>query len=208
MFNHIEDKTLSRTVIKTRRRILEASFELFARNGIFRTTMVDIADAVGLTRRTLYNHYDTKEELALLLHKLLLNDVLDNCNYKLQPGDMNKEGIKHCLVSLYNYLIKDSERLAFTVYFDQYARERNDLIGEENLFVNYLLNNTKIIEYFTQLKINGSFRDASVAPELMAKICFESLIAYLERISFRLEAHKEQGIVKYHDYIMLIDKLL
>ncbi|MBN2655618.1 MAG: TetR family transcriptional regulator [Spirochaetales bacterium] len=208
MFYHIEDKALSRTILKTRRRILETSFGLFARNGIFKTTMVDIADAVGLTRRTLYNHYDTKEDLAVLLHKLLLGDVLDNCNYKLEPEEMDREGIKHCLVSLYDYISKDQDRLSFTVYFDQYARERNDLIGEENLFVNYLLANTQIIDYFSHLKKRGVFRDETVSPELMAKICFESLIAYMERISFRSEAHKEQGIVRYHDFVLLIDKLL
>ena len=93
MFYNIEDKELSRTILRTRRKILEVSYRLFCTDGIFKTTMVDIAREVDVTRRTLYNHFGTKEEIALLLHQLLLNDILDNCNYKLKPEEITKSGI-------------------------------------------------------------------------------------------------------------------
>jgi len=208
MLYQIEDKMLSRTILKTRRRILDTSFRLFARDGISVTTMVDIAQAVGLTRRTLYNHYDTKEEIALLLHHHLLNVVLESCSHSLKPEDMNREGIRRCLESLYTSLTEDRDRLAFIVYFDQYFRERNDLLEEDNRFVNYLINHTGIINAFATMQERGQFRDPSIKPELMTKVCFESLIAYMERICFREEAYREHGFVRSHDFMLLVDRLL
>lgn len=209
MFYQIEDERLSRTILKTRHRILEASFRLFAEEGIFKTTMVDIAVKVGLTRRTLYNHFGTKEEIAILLHRLLLEDVIQNCNYELTPEEMTSIGMRHCLLSLYKYLTEDQDRLAFTVYFDQYAREKNDLIGEQNCFVNYLQNNTRIIHYLVVLKDKNLFVNDTVSPELMAKVCFESLIAYMEKVNFREEAYREQGFpTNFGDFELLVDRFL
>jgi len=76
MFYRIEDKRLTKTVLRTRWKILENSFRLFSTEGIFKTTMVDISQETGITRRTLYNHYNSKEEIAFVLHKLLWDDLL------------------------------------------------------------------------------------------------------------------------------------
>jgi len=208
MFYQIEDKTLSRTILKTRRRILDTSFRLFARDGIALTTMVDIAQAVGLTRRTLYNHYDTKEEIALLLHHYLLDHVLENCSHSMNPEEMNRDGIRRCLETLYTSLTEDRDRLTFIVYFDQYFRERNDLLEEENRFVNYLIKHTGIKKALASMRDRGDFHDPAMKPELVTKVCFESLIAYMERICFREEAYREHGFVRSHDFMLLVDRLL
>jgi len=43
--------------------ILKAAFDLFARYGIGRTTMADIAQAAGVARQTLYNTFPNKDEV-------------------------------------------------------------------------------------------------------------------------------------------------
>jgi AcrR family transcriptional regulator len=49
---------------RTKARILEAAYGLFYRHGFGRVSMDAIADAAGLTKRTLYQHFDSKDALA------------------------------------------------------------------------------------------------------------------------------------------------
>jgi AcrR family transcriptional regulator len=55
---------------QTRGRVLEAAYELFRRQGYNRVTMDDIAKAAELTKRTLYHHFNSKDQL--------LADVLES----------------------------------------------------------------------------------------------------------------------------------
>lgn len=47
----------------TRDRILAAAYVLFRRRGYSRVSMDEIASATTVTKRTLYNHFDSKDEL-------------------------------------------------------------------------------------------------------------------------------------------------
>ena len=44
--------------------IMEASKEILAKHGIRRTSMNDIAAAVGVSRQTLYSRFDSKEGIV------------------------------------------------------------------------------------------------------------------------------------------------
>lgn len=48
---------------ETRPEILQAAYKLFRRRGFFRVGMDQIADAAGVTKRTLYYHFDSKDAL-------------------------------------------------------------------------------------------------------------------------------------------------
>lgn len=61
---------------QTRQAIVEASERLFAERGFEATTIEDIAAAAQVTKKTVFNHFPTKEDLALdrsddYLHELL-----------------------------------------------------------------------------------------------------------------------------------------
>lgn len=61
---------MPRSAEQTRRRVLEAAYTLFRRQGYNRVTMDDIAKAAELTKRTLYHHFNSKDQL--------LADVLES----------------------------------------------------------------------------------------------------------------------------------
>jgi AcrR family transcriptional regulator len=54
-----------------REQILEVAIQVFARNGFHSTSMNDVAEAAGVTKPVLYQHFDSKQELYLAL----LDDV-------------------------------------------------------------------------------------------------------------------------------------
>lgn len=61
---------MPRSAEQTRARVLEAAYKLFRRQGYSRVTMDDIAEAARLTKRTLYHHFHSKDQL--------LADVLES----------------------------------------------------------------------------------------------------------------------------------
>jgi len=54
---------MSRDSTKTRQRILDAAYELFRRRGYTRVSMDEIAAATTVTKRTLYYHFESKDQL-------------------------------------------------------------------------------------------------------------------------------------------------
>ena len=61
---------MPRSAEPTRGRVLEAAYKLFRRQGYSRVTMDDIAAAANPTKRTLYHHFTSKDQL--------LADVLES----------------------------------------------------------------------------------------------------------------------------------
>lgn len=59
-----------------REQILDVAVQVFARHGFHGTSMNDVAEAVGVTKPVLYQHFDSKQDLYLALlaevgHRLL-----------------------------------------------------------------------------------------------------------------------------------------
>jgi AcrR family transcriptional regulator len=54
---------MPRSVTKTREEILQAAFRQFRKKGFFRSGIDEIAEASHVTKRTLYNHFTSKDDL-------------------------------------------------------------------------------------------------------------------------------------------------
>jgi AcrR family transcriptional regulator len=54
---------MPRSTERTRRRILDSAYELFYRKGIARVSVDEIAAFAEVTKRTLYYHFESKDEL-------------------------------------------------------------------------------------------------------------------------------------------------
>jgi AcrR family transcriptional regulator len=67
---------MPRLAERTRRRILDCAYELFYRKGFHRVGVDEIAALAGVTKRTLYYHFESKDELLTavldLHHELAL----------------------------------------------------------------------------------------------------------------------------------------
>lgn len=72
----------------TRERILQAAYELFYRKGYVRTGVDEIAAAARVTKRTLYNHFRSKDDLlgaALTFHHRLAMERIERWGVQLPP---------------------------------------------------------------------------------------------------------------------------
>ena len=79
------------SITKTRQILIDVARQLFAKNGIEKTTMNDIAQASGKGRRTLYTYFSRKEDIyAAVIESELerLSDRLDEvASMKMRPQE-------------------------------------------------------------------------------------------------------------------------
>lgn len=79
------------SISKTRQKLIDIARQLFAKRGVAKTTMNDIAVASGKGRRTLYTYFNSKEEVysAVIESELeRLSDKLDEvAAMKMRPLD-------------------------------------------------------------------------------------------------------------------------
>jgi AcrR family transcriptional regulator len=65
---------VSRPRSDTRERIQDVARELFAQQGVQRTSLQDIADKLGITKPALYYHFTSREELVRSIMQPLIDD--------------------------------------------------------------------------------------------------------------------------------------
>ena len=75
----------------TRQRILDVALDLFNEHGYDKTSLREIADALGFTKAALYYHFERKEDILLALHLRLHaigRDALDQLEQLGQAVDV------------------------------------------------------------------------------------------------------------------------
>lgn len=89
---------------RSRNLILEAAHSAFLKAGLDQTSMEDIANSAGLTRKTLYNHFASKEDIA---YALIAAVEADQAGYRarMARGDNAIDLIEHVLVQSAHWCI-------------------------------------------------------------------------------------------------------
>ena len=100
---------MSRPGSETRQRIQDVARDLFARQGVQRTSLQDIADKLGITKPALYYHFSSREDLVRSIVQPLIDDGEQFVLHQERRGDVDA-----------------SELLEG--YFDFHYRHRQDLM--------------------------------------------------------------------------------
>jgi len=107
----------SRTNQKQRKHILKTSMQLMQAQGINGTTMVEIAKAADITRRTVYNYYDTKEEIAADIQIIALEELSWLKVQRADKSSVTQKGLEDYA----EYLLKEKKDfLTFSAIYDFY----------------------------------------------------------------------------------------
>jgi TetR/AcrR family transcriptional repressor of mexJK operon len=113
-------------VIRSRAAVLEAAATLFLRNGFAATTMDDIAETAGVSKRTVYNNFADKE--ALFREVVMAATVVAERFAAEAAAELaDPEDLPAALFAL-------ARRLAATVTSPEVLRLRRLLIGEAHRF--------------------------------------------------------------------------
>ncbi|MYL50974.1 TetR family transcriptional regulator [Halobacillus litoralis] len=83
----------------TKETIIEESLKLFANYGYENTTLANIAEAVGIKKPSLYNHFDNKEDI--FLHVLYDVGEREKSHLMNQAGSIQQDSVADHLHEIY-----------------------------------------------------------------------------------------------------------
>ncbi|MEM7337867.1 MAG: TetR/AcrR family transcriptional regulator [Actinomycetota bacterium] len=104
-----------------RRQLLDVSRAVLARNGYYETTMSDIADAAGVTKPVLYQHFESKRDL----YTAVLEEVGDRLSTSILEAAEAAESPRHKVAAGYGALIDffQTDNDGFRVLFSGTTRQ-------------------------------------------------------------------------------------
>lgn len=107
-------------------RILEAAEALFIRDGIDNVSMGAIAETARIARKTLYQYFPNKQEIALAIFQKFLDARYAAFDQNQIPEGSGFQRIEYLVQDMVNMLETYPEHIRFIVEFNTlYAREGN-----------------------------------------------------------------------------------
>ncbi len=77
--------------------IIDAATRVFSQRGYDAASMVDIAEAVGMRKPSLYHHVRKKEDLLFAIHERLIDELTDHTMIVLSTSDSPAEKVTQVL---------------------------------------------------------------------------------------------------------------
>lgn len=202
------DYNESRTKCKQRNAILEKAYMLFLNFGIEAVAMQDIAVACDMQRRSLYNYYSQKEEIALDLMKCWYKAIVEMMVFDIPDGVNGFETVKAAFYQFYDKLTINSDLIRYSVHFDHYFRRDyyNTSFDKD------------IADYFADIHDTALFEDrltdGSISPKYadnLRQILFTmaaSVFALAQRVMFRADIIEKESGITVDNIRVLIDIML
>jgi AcrR family transcriptional regulator len=85
---------------ETSERIIEKGLKLFVKNGFEATTLDAIAQAVGISRRTFFYYFNSKEDILLAAHDSGFREALRPAMIEESADQVPLDAVKSCLIKL------------------------------------------------------------------------------------------------------------
>src|ERR1700728_2225941 len=116
---------------ETSERIIEKGLKLFVKNGFEVTTLDELAKAAGISRRTFFYYFKSKEDVLLAAHDSGFREALRPAMLDESPDQTPLDAVQKCLIKLASrYETKES------IVFDRLMQSTEALrAGKEAVFV-------------------------------------------------------------------------
>ena len=128
-----------RTIITTKEKIRREALALFAKKGYYGTSISDLADAVGISKASLYSHYSGKDDVFLAVYEDVVSDhgrLFD----RLVEASQNmaiQERLRYNFVEYIIHFYRNTEiqrfsnQSLFHVPLELYGKLRSDYLNRE-----------------------------------------------------------------------------
>lgn len=196
----------------TKKRILDAALDLFSQYGYEATSMSQIADAVGMTKASIYSHFESKQDI---FEKFLVqvaeyyekNAYFSTSNYrnsvekvKALKNKSPKE-MAEIINNQMDFLAFDPviSKLRRVLTIEQYRNSEIARIKEERSYLDIMNYYTEMIKYFIK---EGVFIDGD--PDIMALMFTSPISVQLKRLdrnpSLKDEVHDivEKHVIEFY----------
>jgi len=160
--------------------LLNTALDVFWRKGLRATSMLDLAEATGVQRGSLYNAFGSKEELFLLAFDIYAETFLDSAREALDTPDTKRALQAFFKVAIGNMIAGSPARGCFTTKTATEINQDEPRIQDK---VRQLLTDLeKIIQ--TALSTSAASRNLTLSPTQTAAVIvtFTRGLAVLERV--------------------------
>jgi AcrR family transcriptional regulator len=105
---------------RRRRQLLDVAQEVFAEQGFHDTSMDDVAEAAGVTKPVLYQHFDSKRRLYLELLEDVGQQLLDRIALATAAAATPKQQVENGFAAYFRFV--QEQRSAFRLLFEGGSR--------------------------------------------------------------------------------------
>ena len=141
--------------MKTKERIILATLDLAAEHGLKSLSMSQIAEAVGIKKPSLYNHFDSKETLISEMYQYLREQSKTNQSLPAPDISADVSEILSRYVTSYRRMVSDEAMLKFykVVYAERTTNpaaaqilieETNKMVAATKMLLQYLAEQGKL----------------------------------------------------------------
>ena len=148
--------------------IIGATLELAAASGLGTVSLQQIADKVGITKASLYNHFSSKDEIVEAMYEVLRNaskerENVSQINYDSLSADMSLRDVLMGAVNNYRKMVSDQQMYSFYKIIMS-ERSINPMAAEIMVReTQTMIHATKTLFYALQVKGIAVFPDADAA---------------------------------------------
>ena len=117
----------SRRLTGEQRRVqlIEVAAALFAERGFRSTTMDDVAEAAGVTKPLLYQHFSSKKALYLELVDAIAQKILDAISEATMRAEGGRQQVEYSLNAYFSLVVED--RASIQLLYDRDRGDDDDL---------------------------------------------------------------------------------
>lgn len=162
--------------------IVRAALLLAAENGLGTVSMQQIADKVGITKASLYNHFKSRDEIVDAMYEILRNGSkekvsLESPDYDMLSADMKLKDILMGSIDTYRKMVSDPD---MNLFYRIIMSERTINSSAADIMVKEtktMINATRSLFYALQVKGIADFKDVDAAA-LSFAMSVHSIIDY------------------------------
>ncbi len=151
-----------------KKEIIQATLELAAENGLGTVSMQQIADKIGITKASLYNHFSSREQIVEEMYELLRDASrkkadIGSIDYDHLTADLPLEQILTAAVNTYRDMVSDPQ---MNLFYKIIMSERSINPTAAEILVREtktMINATKTLFYALQVKKIADFINVDTA---------------------------------------------
>ncbi len=172
--------------VKQRKRfeILTKSQDILIREGLYPIKMSEIAEEIGISKRSLYYYYKNKEELAVDVQILVMNEYISGREPQIDPTLSGYEQLCQLIYYMTERIKFYRKEIKFITAFDYYFFNGYP----DKKYSDYLKTideDLTMIHIFEKGLEDGSLKMPTEDYETLAMTVYQTVFAYAQKIIYR-----------------------
>lgn len=173
-----------KTLSELDNKIISTAEEMFLKEGLINVEMKDIAKVVGISRSTLYRHFENSLDIAFLIAKRYVFETSEP-SVSFPPNISGYEKFRLATLSLINKMLDNIHMVAFLSEFDLLYNAKSPLTERAADYDSYNHSyRSPLLSYYSEGVADGSIRDDGNG-ELVPRAIHHTCFAMTQRIGLR-----------------------